>query len=415
MQTEFTLTEDQDKALNAFFDFLASPTEKVFVLSGYSGCGKSTLVRIMLERIPAFEQALRLINPEYQTKKILLTATTNKAAENLARISNMYCCTIHSALQLRVSTNYKTGESTIVPTGTFALTDSYVFIDEASFIDKQLLDLIFLRTIDCKIIFIGDPAQLAPVKSTGTPAFSAGFKEARLTEVVRQIPHNPIVDLSTALRNTVNSGKWFQFQPDGFHVQHLSRDDFDKEIVKEFQRNDWKYHDSKILAWTNKTVIEYNRAVNQLVKGRPHFEVGDYAVCNSYIQYDRANIKTDQLVEITDLSTPYTNFHTTGVNVELDGRFSLFMPDSWSDVKAALAEAKRTENYYQVKKIEETWVDLRAAYAQTVNKSQGSTYEKVFIDLDDLSRCTNGNMLARMLYVAVSRARNQVFLTGDLA
>jgi ATP-dependent exoDNAse (exonuclease V) alpha subunit len=57
---------------------------------------------------------------------------------------------------------------------------------------------------------------------------------------------------------------------------------------------------------------------------------------------------------------------------------------------------------------------LRAAYAQTINKSQGSTYDRVFIDLDDLARCSSGDQLARMLYVGFSRARHQVFLTGDL-
>jgi ATP-dependent exoDNAse (exonuclease V) alpha subunit len=62
----------------------------------------------------------------------------------------------------------------------------------------------------------------------------------------------------------------------------------------------------------------------------------------------------------------------------------------------------------------ENWIDLRAAYAQTVNKSQGSTYDRVFIDLDDIRRCNSGDQIARMLYVAVSRAREQVFLTGDL-
>jgi exodeoxyribonuclease V len=58
-------------------------------------------------------------------------------------------------------------------------------------------------------------------------------------------------------------------------------------------------------------------------------------------------------------------------------------------------------------------VDLRAVFAQTVNKSQGSTYDKVFFDLDDLKKCHNGNTLARLLYVGTSRARHQCFFVGD--
>jgi ATP-dependent exoDNAse (exonuclease V) alpha subunit len=64
--------------------------------------------------------------------------------------------------------------------------------------------------------------------------------------------------------------------------------------------------------------------------------------------------------------------------------------------------------------IDQSWIDLRAAYAQTINKSQGSTYDKVFIDLDNVSRCHVGDQIARMMYVGVSRARSQVIFTGDL-
>ena len=65
--------------------------------------------------------------------------------------------------------------------------------------------------------------------------------------------------------------------------------------------------------------------------------------------------------------------------------------------------------------IETQWIDLRNAFACTINKSQGSTFDAVFIDLDDVRRCNSGEQMARMLYVAVSRARNHVYLTGDIS
>ena len=71
------------------------------------------------------------------------------------------------------------------------------------------------------------------------------------------------------------------------------------------------------------------------------------------------------------------------------------------------------EQFDVVEEAENRWVDLRAAYACTVNKSQGSTFDKVFIDIDDIARCNNGEQIARLMYVAVSRARNTVYLTGD--
>ena len=64
--------------------------------------------------------------------------------------------------------------------------------------------------------------------------------------------------------------------------------------------------------------------------------------------------------------------------------------------------------------MDNNWIDLRAAYASTINKAQGSTYKTVFIDLDDIKRCNSGDQIARMMYVGVSRASQRVWLTGDL-
>lgn len=53
-------------------------------------------------------------------------------------------------------------------------------------------------------------------------------------------------------------------------------------------------------------------------------------------------------------------------------------------------------------------------YASTVNKSQGSTYDTVYIDLNDIGKCRDKDQVRRMLYVAVSRARHKVVFTGDI-
>jgi ATP-dependent exoDNAse (exonuclease V) alpha subunit len=95
-------------------------------------------------------------------------------------------------------------------------------------------------------------------------------------------------------------------------------------------------------------------------------------------------------------------------------RHKAFLPVSLEAKKQRLREAEAQGDLSTVALINKTWIDLRAAYACTINKSQGSTYDKVFIDLDDLKRCNQPNTLARLLYVAVSRARYQVIFTGDL-
>lgn len=409
-----TLTEDQQSALDAFYNFLIDPVEQVFVLRGYSGCGKSTLVRTLIDRLPSFYKTAKLINPsqfEYETE---LTATTNKAAENLSQITGMSVGTIHSFLGLRVSTDYKTNVTTLIPRSNQPKEGYLLFIDEASYIDKQLLQYVFQLTRNCKVVFIGDPAQLTPVKSTGTPVFDANFAGAALTTVVRQAEGNPIVDLSTKFRHTVNTGEFFSFKPDGEHIKYLSRGEFMQAIEAEFTRPDWRYQDSKILAWTNKCVIGFNHYVSERVKGDPNFQVGDYAVCNTFISMNRASIKTDQLVQITTIEEETTEHDVAGNWITVDYTLRAFHPKSLQERNARAKLARADNDIGIAAEIESQWIDLRAAYACTINKAQGSTFDRVFVDLDDIRRCNSGDQIARMLYVGVSRARHQVFLTGDL-
>ena len=411
-----TLTTDQQTALDALFHFMADPIETVFVLSGYSGCGKSTLVRTLLDRLPAYQKTLKLINPSFAERTVTLTATTNKAAENLAHITGQEVFTIHSVLGLRVSTDYRTSVTTLVGKPNFERpTHQLIFIDEASFVDKELLGLIFTRTDRCKIIFVGDPAQLSPVKATTTPVFDAGFTGATLTQVVRQAEGNPIVGLSTQFRHTVNTGEFFSFKPDGHHIRRMSREDFNAAIEQEFTRPDWRYHDSKILGWTNKCVIGYNQYVRNKAKGDPHFQEGDYAVCNSFLSVGKSSIKTDQLVQITQIEPACTNQGVVGHWMTLDHSTRVFQPASLATKLARIKEARAEEDFRLVAEMESQWADLRGAYANTINKSQGSTYGSVFVDLDDIRRCNSGDQIARMMYVGVSRARDHVYMTGDLA
>ena len=414
--SKITLTSQQQNALTAFFSFMSDPDEQVFVLRGYSGTGKSTLVQVILSQMSDRIKGIQLLEPSYREQEIVLTATTNKAAENLSFISGNGVKTIHSHLGLRVETDYSTGKTTLVPTKRKSVPENQIiFIDEASYVDSQLLEQIFALTVNCKIVFIGDPAQLTPVKTTSAPVFAANFPGAELTQVVRQAEGNPIIDLATKFRHTVNTGEFFSFRPDGQVVSHLDRNDFDAAVMAEFNRPDWTFRESKVLGWTNKCVIGYNHGINNVVKGTPLLEVGDYAICNSFINAGKTSIKTDQTVLITRMSPEIELFGVPGFDVQLDHHINVFVPKDRAAKQAKIREAKAAENFSMVRLIEEEWADLRSAYASTINKAQGSTYDKVFIDLDDISKCNSGAQIARMMYVGVSRARHQVILTGDLA
>ena len=68
--------------------------------------------------------------------------------------------------------------------------------------------------------------------------------------------------------------------------------------------------------------------------------------------------------------------------------------------------------YYE---ISNQTLDLRKVEASTVHKAQGSTLDTVFIDLDDISKCTQKQLTAKLLYVAASRARKKIIFFGELA
>lgn len=409
------LTTDQQAALDAFIKFLTNPMEPVFVLSGYSGTGKSTLVKEIVNRYSQLMQSAKLIDPSIKILNVVLTATTNKAAESLTHVTGEPVSTIHSFLGLAVKTDFETGKTQLVCRTKEIKYDSLIFIDEASYVDRQLLELIFKLTKHCKIVFMGDPAQLTPVMSSNTPVFDAGFPGAHLSQVVRQAEGNPIIELSTLFRETVNTGEFFSFKPDGQAIKHLPRDAFNQAIIDEFNQPNWHYKDSKVLGWTNKCAVNFNHAIQDVVKGTPEFVVGDYAVCNKYVSSNRISFKTDQLVCITSISEPVVESGVSGRYYGLDGKVSFFCPNSLKEKNDRIKIARAKEDFDLIERADTQWIDLRAAYACTINKAQGSTFDRVFIDLDDIRRCNSGDQIARMMYVGVSRARHQVILTGDLA
>lgn len=409
-----TLTDDQRNAVSALTAFLANDNEHAFVLRGYAGTGKSTLVHYILDNIQKIMTAIRTVDINFPHYSVELTATTNKAADNLAHITQQEVRTIHSFLGLQVETDYRTRKTNLVCRKKIDHKNIILFIDEASFIDSELLNWVFKKLKNSKIVFIGDPAQLIPVKSAYAPVFKASFPSAELTNVTRQAAGNPILELATKFRHAVNTGEFFSFKPDGHHIQHLPREDFYEVIKQDFSRADWNSQQSQVLAWTNKTVEEYNKAISGVCKGRTNFQAGDFVQSNKFYCKNKQTIKADQQVLVTGVGAPDVLYGVPGHVYTLNHTISAFCPDSLVDKSELLKRAKAADEFAIVREIEEDWIDLRPVYARTINKSQGSTYDRVYIDLDDIKKCTNADVMARLLYVGTSRPRHQLFLTGDL-
>lgn len=402
------LTSDQQAALDSFAGFLMSE-EKFFVIEGYSGTGKSTLLKTILNRLPELQKTCALLDPDYKELDVVLTATTNKAVEALRFIVSHEVKTLHRALGLRVVKS-PTGGTTLSD-GT-PLTQKLVFVDEASYVDAPLEKTIDGLTIKSKVVYLGDPAQLTAVKCQTAPVFSRGWPTAKLKQVMRQSDGNPIAELSAQFRDTVETRQWHKFKPDGVHVAHVDREAFDQELLATFASAK-RLENHKMLCWTNQRAVDYNKALSDRLKGSAHFQEGDYAINNSFRCGTGWKIGTDEMVQLEVVGKDYAYYGYLGKMVRLSGiSREFFLPDNPVAFKKVMEKAQAGEN--TVTPYTENWLDLRAAYACTINKAQGSTYESVFIDLDDIGRCTHGNQIARMMYVAVSRAQKRVVLTGEL-
>ena len=406
-----SLTPSQEEAKAEIIAFLLDPDQKYFVLKGVAGTGKTYLIN-QVEKDFVEVTKLLLSTGAYKPLKWQYTATTHKAAHALRMATGMDTCTLHSLLSLQLKSNYNTGKNFLVRSTDKPVSDLIIVVDEASYIDYDLLEAIDTYTINCKVIFMGDPAQLTPIGLNHSPVFLAGFPTHTLTQVVRQSAVHPLSPILQHLReyvlgNTESLPK-IATCPE---LVRLSPTEFNKVIIDEFSTS-WCPAKSKVLAWRNKTVMKYNQMLFTGVNNRSNFEKGDVVINNKAIP----NIATDAEVEIAGVFPAQSLLvHGHGYTVFTGSKMvGVFVPDNPTDYKKHLNRAIKDGKTEDVKTIMDTWADLRPVYASTVNKAQGSTYDKVFIDLGDFKTLKDPNQLARLLYVALSRAKYQVVFTGDL-
>lgn len=414
------LTQDQEKAKQELLGFLISDTSKFFVLSGYAGVGKSFLIQHVQEAYNTCIAKMNQVTGGAKPKQWVYTATTNKAVHSLKQaVHDTEVRTIHSLLGLRMRNDYKTGQTFISQIRDAELIEeSIIVIDEASYIDYQVLDYIHTTVSNTsKVIFMGDATQLTPVGLNHCPVFKADYKDKyELTEVVRQTKEHPLTPLLNSFRDYIlGLTQQFPKVTTCSFIQVVDTPTFEQMLLKEFN-SEWHSSMSKVLAWRNKTVIRYNNLIFNALNNRNSFAIGDIVTNNHAVGL---HLKTDAEVEITvkktDKSLGYLgNYYI----VELPSGITtgVFVPDKQSDYTRAKNKAVKEGQTKDVQVIMDTWADLRPTFASTVNKAQGSTYDKVFIDLSDFKPMVHKDpiQLARLLYVAMSRARTNVIFTGDL-
>jgi hypothetical protein len=436
------LTKDQEKANNAFLDFLVSD-ENFFVIKGAAGTGKSFLIRHLLETFYAkYKSYCLLLQKEVKEFDIRITATTNKAVnvvedflgDLLDTRRDISVSTIYQLLGLKVVNNTSTGKTELQfgsgAAGGNGFSPDFgktalVFVDESSFIGEDLHEItesILKDKHNSKIVYIGDQYQLAPVGQTFSAMDTLNCNKVALKEVMRNGGH--ILATGTQYRDTVETGKFTPIVYNGQDVVHVKGPEFQQLIEKSFLDPKWNPSKSKILAWTNERVQEYNHHIREAA-GRPKmFEVGEVVVTNEFIKGHKHghSWSVDSEVLITAINrSPETHYGVEGYMVEIDGSYVSFMPENFQKakdlLKAIAAEARATKDKSLWRKffgIKETWLDLRAVYASSIHKSQGSTYDTVFLDLPDIGKNWNANDVARLMYVGITRAAKKVVCRGYL-
>ena len=240
-------TTDQIEAIRQFSSFVEqSSSSSIFLLKGYAGTGKTTLIASWLKP---------LLKLEY---KVVLMAPTGRAAKVMSTYAKTKANTIHKRIYF-AQQNKQGGIQFNLQKNKFR--KAVFIVDEASMIgDEQssaqlfqngslLQDLIsYVQQGDrCKLVFVGDTAQLPPVKQELSPAlnqnylslhFSAEVSEVELSEVLRQDALSGILHNATNLRNIMHQNIEGHFQ---FLIRNKTRSE-ERRVGKECRSRWSPYH-----------------------------------------------------------------------------------------------------------------------------------------------------------------------------
>jgi exodeoxyribonuclease-5 len=407
-------SDDQHSAIGAFISFLIDPLEKEMLLTGFGGTGKSTIIREFIKIARQQCPTLKILCNIDDKTNIQLTSTTNKAAKVLADATGEEATTIHNLIGLIVVNDFKTGRTKLKKTDrTSVIKDSIIVIDEMSMCNLDLLTTIREHTENCKILWVGDHYQLAPVFENECPVVKQVSNVATLSTIHRQGDNTGIITLANTFRETQDTKIFTPIIPDNITTFHCSGSRFKKEIIRAFTK-EMNEDSARVLAWTNRRVHQYNDFIRESMGRTKSFEIGEKVLTNKPItNRNKIVMRTDTTASIDDIY-PGVEEGIKGWKIYLSNNVEVFQPEDRIEVDnkiKQLAKNKDWPNYFEAK---EFFGDLRPIYASTCQKAQGSSYDEVFIDLDDIGRNRKDTEIARLMYVAISRAREKVFMVGNL-
>lgn len=421
--TRLELNNDQQAAADGFFRFLFDTNQKELIISGPGGVGKTFLMGHLIDEImPRYLETCRLMGIQSEYEEVMMTATTNKAAEVLGQATGRPTQTIHSFMNLKVQDDFSSGKSQLIKSNSWTVhQNKIIFVDEASMVDYPLLNMIKEGTHNCKIIYVGDHCQLAPIMEPISPIYRQDLPFYELLEPMRNSEQPALMNLCNQLRYSVETGEFLPIQIVPGVIDHFDNQGMADEIYTHFMEES----NSKILAYTNQRVIEYNNYIRELRNLPETFCLGESLINNNAIRMPNGMIQVEDQVKIIHMNPQeedieidrdvYLKVHR--VNLE-DGfgrvHYDVFLPTDRAHFTALIKFYQKQKNWQKYFHLKNTYPDLRPKDAATVHKAQGSTHPVVFIDLENLSTCHNPNQAARLLYVAATRAQTRIVLYGHL-
>ncbi len=451
-------TPCQARLFREVADFVTCDDADILVVNGYAGTGKTTAISAVIAALK-----------DVGTPSVLL-APTGRAAKVLSGISRRPAYTIHKHIYRQKSVGSDGfGQFSLAPNkakGTLFVVDevSLIGIDALSaqgttaFGSGNLLeDLVsFVRNgLDCRMILIGDAAQLPPVGLDASPALSPSFMDgfggvrySELTSVVRQAAESGILRNATHLREMI-AGSAGEETFAGWRLDLAGADDIERigggELIEALSDAYGRYGEdgTVILCRSNKRAIRYNLGVRATVQFKEERLVRDDKLmivknCYQFVEdvpgMDYiANGDIAKLVRIGNYEDRYGLHFADATlcfpdydDVELKAKVCLDTLESesasltyeqqnalYQGVSADYADRKTKKKIWEAVREDPYFNALQLKYAEaiTCHKSQGGQWDCVFIDcpfwqdeqtLDDL----------KWLYTALTRAVHKVYLVN---
>jgi len=419
-KTKTELKPGQKEVYDKLLEFINddNPSDLIFTLSGAAGTGKTYITQYII---------VEELNP----RDVIVTAPTNKAKKVIAsRLpDSIESMTIHSLLGLKIKYNFKTGKEELTKAKDHRF-DEYpiIFVDECSMVDSELYDYIVEACVesDSKVIFVGDKFQLPPVNESDS--LTLNNIHAELTEIVRQQNGNPILELVTCVRENIEAKtlplskvtNYDQETRKGY-IYTKNKNHFIQSILTMAKESYGKGPDSfKVIAWRNKTVESYNQLIRSSIYGTDakEFVKDEWLLVTA--PGDKTELYRSDDIQVLDASLVLDDgldvWHLKVMDTDGDKHYLRVVAKSsqeqfWNRLKL-LAEKKIWKQYFAFK---ESFDFVDYSYAITAHKSQGSTYESVFVDDSDIFINKNVKERNQMAYVAYSRASDRLMIYSKYA